>query len=46
MSESSVTRRDLDLDRLILYAGGHDAGDIKRRYCVMEAVAFVAGEPW
>jgi hypothetical protein len=34
---------DLNLDTLTLYAGGHDPGDAM---CVMEAVAFVAGEPW
>ena len=34
---------DLNLDTLTLYAGGHDPGE---QMCVMEAVAFVAGEPW
>jgi hypothetical protein len=33
----------LDLDHLTLYAGAHDPGD---KMCVMEAVAYVAGEPW
>ena len=34
----------LDLDALHLEAGGHD--DEKDAMCVMEAVAFIAGEPW
>ena len=40
----TTTIRSLDLDSLMLYAGGHDANE--QRMCVMEAVAFVAGEPW
>ena len=34
---------DLNLDTLTLAAGGHDPGE---QMCVMEAVAYVAGEPW
>lgn len=33
----------LDLDTLQLAFGGHDPGD---DMCVMEAVAYLAGEPW
>ena len=36
-------RRQLDLDKLILSSGSHTAGS--PQMCVMEAVAFVAGEP-
>ena len=34
----------LDLDTLTLSRGGHQAGG--GEFCVMEAVAFIAGEPW
>lgn len=33
----------LDLDTLTLHAGRHSPGD---EMCVMEAVAYIAGEPW
>lgn len=36
--------RKLDLDALVLARGGHDAIDAGA--CVMEAVSYVAGEPW
>ena len=38
-----TTTRELDLDTLILKAGGHPEDG---EFCIMEAVAFVAGEPW
>jgi hypothetical protein len=34
---------ELDLAELVLYHGAHDPNG---KMCVMEAVAFVAGEPW
>jgi hypothetical protein len=36
-------RRELDLDKLVLASGSHKSP--KDGFCVMEAVAFVAGEP-
>jgi hypothetical protein len=39
-----TTPPPLDIDTLTLSRGGHQAGD--GQYCVMEAVAFIAGEPW
>ena len=38
-------RRTLDLDNLSLEYGSHDDAD-PAHMCVMEAVAYVAGEPW
>ncbi len=38
-----MTTRELDLDTLILKSGAHSPDG---EFCVMEAVAFVAGEPW
>lgn len=35
--------RSLDLDNLILYQGNHYPGN---EMCIMEAVAFIAGEEW
>ena len=35
--------RTLDLDALVLHASSHGPGD---KMCVLEAVAFLAGEPW
>ena len=43
------TRRLKKLDRIILLSGSHDAPDSAARaaeMCVMEAVAWVAREPW
>ena len=39
-----MTTRTLDLDTLVLAVGAHSA--TKDDMCVMEAVAFIAGEPW
>lgn len=36
--------RTLDLDNLTLGTGNHSS--IEAGVCVMEAVAYVAGEPW
>jgi len=35
--------RELDLTKLILKSGGHSSGT---DMCLMEAVAYIAGEPW
>jgi len=40
-----MTTRTLDLDKLHLRTGSHDPND-EQRMCVMEAVAFLAGEEW
>lgn len=40
-----MTTRTLDLDKLHLLTGSHDPND-EQRMCVMEAVAFLAGEKW
>ena len=40
-----MTTRTLDLDKLHLLTGSHDPND-EQRMCVMEAVAFLAGEEW
>jgi hypothetical protein len=37
-------KRELDLNTLILEAGGHKGPD--GGFCVMEAAAYIAGEPW
>jgi len=42
---SNVMIRELDLESLELYAGDHEENN-NQRMCVMEAVAYVAGEPW
>ena len=36
--------RTFDIEKLVLYPGGHSS--LEEGCCVMEAVAFVAGEPW
>src|SRR5207249_8950592 len=36
-------KRTLDLDTLTLHVGAHKPN---HTFCVMEAVAYVAGEPW
>jgi hypothetical protein len=36
---------DLDLTRVHLLAGQHNENS-DQQWCVMEAVAYVAGEPW
>jgi len=41
----AMTTRTLDLDKLHLRTGSHDPND-EQRMCVMEAVAFLAGEEW
>ena len=38
-----MTARPLDIDSLVLYSGDHDPNG---KMCIMEAVAYVAGEPW
>lgn len=43
MTDTTIVR-DLDLDNLVLKSGGHTDGSDE--FCVMEAVAYVAGEPW
>jgi hypothetical protein len=43
MSEGVVLRRELDLEGLVLLSGKHKEN---QGMCVMEAVAYVAGEPW
>jgi hypothetical protein len=35
---------DIDLDALTLYSGAHKAAS--KKMCILEAVAYVAGEPW
>ena len=35
--------RELDLETLVLTAGAHAPGD---QFCIMEATAYIAGEPW
>jgi hypothetical protein len=40
-----MTTRTLDLDKLHLLTGSHYPND-EQRMCVMEAVAFLAGEEW
>ena len=40
-----MTTRTLDLDNLHLLTGSHYPND-EQRMCVMEAVAFLAGEEW
>src|SRR5690348_6850638 len=44
MATFGETKRELDLETLTLESGAHDADD--GRMCVMEAVAWLAGEPW
>lgn len=39
-----LTPRELDLDALIIRSGGHSGPDAG--FCVMEAAAYIAGEPW
>jgi hypothetical protein len=41
----TTTRRALDLEALILDSGNHAPND-QGAMCMMEAVAYVAGEPW
>src|SRR6185437_7430485 len=36
--------RELDIDKLMLMSGAHRK--TQKEFCVMEAVAYVAGEPW
>ena len=40
---STNARRELDLSTLVLRTGAHDPD---HTFCVMEAVAYMAGEPW
>jgi hypothetical protein len=41
----AVSERISILDTLTLQSGAHD-GDVPTEMCVMEAVAYIAGEPW
>lgn len=41
---TQLADKTLDLENLVLDRGDHD--EDSRQFCVMEAVAYVAGEPW
>jgi hypothetical protein len=38
--------RTLDLDTFVLSSGSHKPNEVEIKACVMEAVAYIAGEPW
>src|SRR3954453_23724766 len=53
MTIETMTPRPINLDALVLGVRAHSAADLTdaetaadKRACLLEAVAFVAGEPW